>query len=98
MEVLKGLSKRWRDIGSDLFVHKAALNVIENDILGDLERVRSVVLYWILKCPYASWRFLIYRLDDSNHRAFNLMADNCRKFAGKITGTCGVTRVRKTND
>ena len=90
MTVFKEFAWKWRDFGRWLSIPDAALNVIEKDFSADLDRLRGSFLYWILKCPYASWRFLTWRLDCKGYKQ---MADNCRYFTEKITGTCGLTNV-----
>ena len=87
MAVFKEVAWKWREFGDHLDIPNAALNVIEKDFSADLDRLRGSVLYWILKCPYASWRYLIWRLDWEDDKDFEQMVDNCRGFAEKITGT-----------
>ena len=93
MAVFKEVAWKWRDFGRCLSIPDAALNVIEKDFIADFERLRGVLLYWILKCPYASWRYLIWRLDCWDNEDYE--TGNCRDFAEKITGTCGLTHVGK---
>ena len=95
MTVCKEFAWKWRDFGHWLRIPGAALNVIEKDFSADLDRLRGSFLYWILKCPYASWRFLTWSMDMSDDKDFKQMADNCRYFTEKITGTCGLTNVGK---
>ena len=95
MAVFKEVAWKWRDFGDPLWIPDAAINVIEKDFSADLEHFKALILYWILKCPYASWRFLIWRLDDSDDKDLKQMADSCRDLAEKITGTCGLTHVGK---
>ena len=90
MAVFKEVAWKWREFGSCLDIPNAALNVIEKDFSADLDRLRGSVVYWVLKCPYASWRYLILSLDFLSEKDLNQMTDNCRSFAEKITGTCGL--------
>ena len=95
MAVFKEVAWKWRRFGRLLSIPDAALNVIEKDFSADLEHFKALILYWILKCPYASWRFLIWSLGVSHDEDLKQMADSCRDFAEKITGTCGLTHVGK---
>lgn len=42
MAALKRVSKKWRKLGTDLFVPDATLSVIEADFTSDLEQLRGV--------------------------------------------------------
>ena len=95
MAVFKEVAWKWTYFGDLLLIPDAAINVIEKDFSADLEHFKALILYWILKCPYASWRFLIWRLDMSGDKDLMQMADGCRDLAEKITGTCGLTHVGK---
>ena len=95
MAVCKEVAWKWKRFGDLLWIPDAALNVIEKDFSADLEHFNALILYWILKCPHASWRFLIWRLDMSRDKDLKQMADKCRDFAEEITGTCGLTHAGK---
>ena len=85
--VLEVFAEKWRDVGQDLYIPQAALGVIQGDFDSDLDRLRGVILYWILRCPYASWRYLIWNLGLSYDEDLNQVADNIREFASKLSGT-----------
>ena len=87
MAVFKEVAWNWRKFGRLLDIPQAALNVIEIDFSADLDRLRGLMVYWVLKCPYASWRYLIWRLDSGAGKHYVQVADSCRDFTEKITGT-----------
>ena len=60
MAVFKEVAWKWKRFGGLLLIPDAALNVIEKDFSADVEHFKALILYWILKCPYASRRFLIW--------------------------------------
>ena len=82
MAVLKRLS--WRDVSNKiLWIPDSKRDAIERECSTDEERLRVGVQYWLLRDPYASWRRIIWRLDDYKHRA---LADTIRSYAEKLTG------------
>ena len=82
MAVLKRLS--WEDVGDDiLFIPYSKINAIERECSTDEERLRVGVRYWLLRHPYASWRSIIWQLDQNEHHA---LADTIRSYAEKLTG------------
>ena len=91
MEVLEGLAERWRDVGERLSIPKASLEIIASDGDSDLERLRGVIRYWLMRDPYASWRRLIWRFHWSLYKDFRQLANSIIKYAEKLTGTatCG---------
>jgi hypothetical protein len=56
---------------------------IERKNAGETERKREGVKYWLWNFPYASWRWLIRRLDGEEEHA---VADQIRGYAEKLTG------------
>ena len=60
MAVLGGVAHMWMDVGNGLYIPNATLSYIGGECKDDLERLRRVVRYWILKDPSASWRRLMY--------------------------------------
>ena len=86
MNALKGLAYRWKDIGRELHLPKAALDVIATDCSSDDDRLRAVVRYWTLRDPYCSWRRLIMALDWMGaSEAANHLQSYTEKRAGKMT-------------
>ena len=82
MAVLKRLS--WEDVSSDILrIPRSKRNAIEKECSTDEERLRVGVQYWLLRYPYASWRRIIWGLDDHKHHA---IADTIRSYAEKLTG------------
>jgi hypothetical protein len=59
---------------------------INEKYAGETERKREGVKYWLWNCPYASWRWLITRLDWQKEHA---VADQIRGYAEKLTGMLG---------
>jgi hypothetical protein len=82
---LTEIADKWRDIGKCLYIPDAALKVIASDFNSDLDRLRAVVRYWLLRDPYASWRRLIWSFDHSGDSDMKLIADEIRRNAEKFT-------------
>ena len=59
---------------------------IERTHAGETERKREGFKYWLWNHPYASWRWLIIRLDEQREHA---VADQIRGYAEKLTGMLG---------
>ena len=59
---------------------------IEEKYAGETERKREGVKYWLWHNPYASWRWLITRLDLKKEHA---VADQIRGYAEKLTSMLG---------
>ena len=85
MAVLKGLEGRWSRIGDVLFVPEAVLYQIQADSSSNHDRLKSVVRYWVLKDPLASWRRLIWRLDRYGGD-LKKVAESIMNYAEKLTG------------
>ena len=86
MASLKGLP--WRGAGNDILrIPDSKLDAIERECSTDEERLRVCVQYWLLRDPYASWRRIIWTLDDCEHSA---IADTIRSYAEKLTGEVSI--------
>ena len=75
MSVLGGVAGKWRDVGREFYIPDATLSVIDADFTSDLERLRGVIVYSLLKDPYASWRRLIRGFDRSGDDDLKQVAD-----------------------
>ena len=69
-----------------LLLPSSQLLKIEEKYAGETERKREGVKYWLWHNPYASWRWLITRLDREEEHA---AADQIRGYAEKLTGILG---------
>ena len=83
MAALEGVAHKWREVGRRLRIPDATLSYIGGD---DMQKLRSVVHYWVLKDPLASWRRLIKNLYWSRDNDLIRVADNLRSNAEKLTG------------
>ena len=72
--------------GSILLLPSSQRRKIEAEYTGETERKKEGVRWWIWNCPYASWRWLITRLDWKEEHA---VADQIRGYAEKLTGMLG---------
>ena len=56
------------------------------------EQEVAVVRYWLLRDPLASWKRIIYQLDDwadlSDYGHYSYIADRIRHYAEELTGMC----------
>ena len=87
MTVLEGVAGRWRGVGRWLSIPGHILIVISEEGGSDMERLRAVVRYWLLRDPQASWRKLIWQLDyDVDDPDLHAVADSIRNYAEKLTG------------
>ena len=59
MAVLKGLAEEWDEVGRVLYLPDAARELIRSEQTSDYDRLRAVVVRWLLLDPLASWRRLI---------------------------------------
>ena len=59
---------------------------IDAKYTGEAERKKEGIMFWIWHCPYASWRWLITRLDREGEHA---VAEQIRGYAEKLTGMLG---------
>ena len=60
--VLEGLTLE--SVGEVLFIPDTKLAAIKGEFTTEKERLRAVVMYWLLRDPLASWRRLISQLDE----------------------------------
>ena len=88
MAVLGGVAGRWRDVGDELCVPRAVLDLIASECTSDSECLRKALRYWIQRDPLASWRGLIWMLDWSDDADIRRVADDVRSLAEELTGQC----------
>ena len=88
MAMLGGVAGRWRDVGAELCVPRAVLDLIASECTSDSECLRKALRYWIQRDPLASWRRLIHRLDWSVDDDVRRVADDVRSLAEELTGQC----------
>ena len=74
------------DYGGVLQLPTSQRHKIEVKYTGEAERKKEGIMFWIWHCPYASWRWLITRLDWTRERA---VADQICGYAEKLTGMLG---------
>ena len=86
MAVLEGVAERWSDIGEELYVPHATLDFISSEGGSEVDHLRAVVRYWLLRDPLASWRRLMWQLDQSDYHHLCAVAGSIRSYAEKLTG------------
>jgi hypothetical protein len=86
MAVLEPVKEKWKRVGRELYIPKAAMDVIQSDFDSDIDRLRAVIRYWLMRDPYASWRRLIWRFDGSGYNNLRRIAESLRNHAEKLTG------------
>ena len=77
---------KWEKMDGVLVLPLSQRLKIEAKYTGEAERKKEGVRWWIWNCPYASWRWLITRLDWKKEHA---VADQIRGYAEKLTGMLG---------
>ena len=91
--VLEGLTLE--SVGKLLFIPDTKLAAIKGEFTTDKERLRAVVMYWLLRDPLASWRRLISQLDhyyspylysEAAAAVAGATANSIRNYAEKLTG------------
>ena len=76
------------DVRVMLLIPDAKLAII-SELSTDKERLRTLIQYWLLRDPYASWRRLIFRLDSiisATAEVATAAANSIRNYAEKLTG------------
>ena len=86
MAVLGGVAHKWRTVGNVLYIPDATLSYIDGECNDDLECLRRIVRYWLLKDPSASWRRLIWGLYDMYDDDVVNFADTIKEYAEKLAG------------
>ena len=85
--ILKELKQvKWKTLQFVLLLPRSQQHKIKAKYAGETERKREGIKYWLWNCPYASWRWLITRLDEWEEHA---AADQIRGYAEKLTGMLG---------
>ena len=93
--VLEGL--RLESVGIMLFIPDTKLAAIKGEFTTEKERLKAVVMYWLLRDPLASWRRLILQLDDYSSYYYSssegrasaaaaAAANSIRNYAEKLRG------------
>ena len=72
--------------GGVLLLYGSRRRRIEAKYTEEAERKKEGVKHWMWNSPYASWRWLITRLDWKGEHA---VADQIRGYAEKLTGMLG---------
>ena len=79
----------WETLGDYvLLLPVSQRHKIKAKYTGEAERKKEGIMFWIWHCPYASWRWLITRLDWKGEHA---VADQIRGYAEKLTGMLGIS-------
>ena len=87
MSALQGLAEKWEKVGTNLSIPKTTLRAIKTENTEDVDRLRTIIIYWLHRDPEASWRKLIHRLDYySKDEYFQQTADTIRNYAEKLSG------------
>ena len=88
-KALESLERLWKIVGEWLKVPSAVSDDIQSECSSDMECLRRIVRYWLLRDPFASWRRLICCLDweDLDYRGeFQKVANSIRGFAEPLEG------------
>ena len=86
MAVLGDVAHMWRTMGVWLRIPDATMSYIDGECKDDLERLRRVVRYWLLKDPSASWRRLIWELYYTDYDDLIKLAGSIKEYLEKLTG------------
>lgn len=80
------LAGEWLKVAALLHIPLATMRAIREDNSEDEERLRAVLMYWVLKDPVASWRKLMWELWRSGFESLRIAADSIRHYAEKLLG------------
>ena len=83
MESLKGMERRWDDIGRSLYVPGDTRRHIETQHSTDSDRLREVLLYALSLHPFPGWRMIIYALHGMEE---DQLAAEIQDYAEPLTG------------
>ena len=86
MAVLGGLEEKWDEVGEELYIPPAARQVIKEESSSNLKRLRGIIIRWILTDPLASWRRLIWELENRDDQDFKRVANSIVDYAEKQPG------------
>jgi len=82
LRALSGLEQGWDLIGQLLCVPGSHRKVFKEENHEDLNRLRAVVTYWLIRCPSASWRYLRWALQGKDYGGFYDREDNMKAANG----------------
>ena len=82
--VLNKVAKGWRWVAEEiLLISSSKCDEIEHRCVTQEKCLKDAIQFWIKRCVFASWRFLIYWLDGEDlHETSN----EIRHLAEPITG------------
>ena len=88
IEALKGVRRkkpeRWQWIGMKfLLLSQSKLAELTSSCVSEEDRLRTVVHFWLSRCPYASWRWLLWSLEC---KALLEISDKIDQYAETLTG------------
>ncbi len=79
LNFLDSLSEDWRHVGPLLSIPGAVMNRVASEGANNVQRLRSLIHYWLQNDPLASWRRLISYLDKYyNVEDFHKVTDTIR--------------------
>ena len=82
--MLKKVDKEWRWVAEHvLLISKQKCDEFEREE----DSLKAAIVFWIKRCVFASWRFLIYRLFNANEGS---VAQEILYLAEPITGKASV--------
>jgi len=92
LRALSGLEQKLNLIGELLCVPDSHRKVIGEENHEDVNRLRAIVTYWLIRCPAATWRYLCWALHGrfsyvmSGRTTFIKAADGIKGHMEKLSG------------
>ena len=83
MAALRGIERRWNDIGRWLYVPDKTREEIRNRHSTDSDRLRAVILYALTLHPRSSWRCVINALHGMEEHQ---VAERIQDYSEPVTG------------
>ena len=82
--IVPGWWEKWEFIGRFILeILDDKQKEITSTCTTDEQRLQVMVTFWLQKCPYASWRWLIWRLEQHDNPD---LAKHIYGFAESLTG------------
>ena len=86
MKTLESLTEQWDTVGDWLYIPSAVMDRVASECSNDMECLRRIIRYWLLRDPFASWRRLLHRLDWVDDDEFRKVADSIRSCLEQLDG------------
>ena len=90
--VLNRVAKGWRWVAEEiLLISSSKCDEFEKAFVSQERCLKEAIIFWMKRCVFASWRYLIFRFNDANEEAVaHGMFHLAEPITGKITAVVSV--------